>query len=626
MIPKRIESYLMERLPEHSWKSRLVSDGSARYIEFSPLDVDRLTRLGIEVDYLGPRLVVIMWDESSPLEVGGYLVIDNLAMGRPSMGGIRMLPDVTPSLTHNLARCMTLKNSAAGLPFGGGKAGIVAERSLTPNEHAQVLRSFSRLLYRYHDLFVPGPDVGTNDEDMKQVAIENGLDNVVSKPAEMGGTGIDQVGATAGGLVIALDALLEHMPRLKVLPQFSGLVIPPRQELSVLIQGFGAVGAHASRLFAEKMPGIRIVGVSDATGYLYDEAGLPVDTLYSMWREHGLVTQDYYQEYIQPAYRIALHKYCNSPNDMLRESAFCLIPAAPMGNYIDLDPSSQPSMTVQKMGDWAVIIEGANTYSPEPARKSARAKLERVVYRQQGILIATDYLVNSGGVIYAAQEKQIKTPTHLRIPEEMLGNPTKVNAWLKEHAVDLAKISEERRQAAETYRDGVIRRNIRELIDLLVLDEDVLPCEISERISVHRIAARERDRTAADFMIPVPTTLEDCTVKEAAARLVEAHSPILAVVNQAGDLVGVVTEWDITRATAMGSADNLPLDRVMTKNVIAANRYDDILEITSQLEHHEISAMPVVESGRVLGMVTADLLARRSLPRLLHSVTEMAAL
>ena len=42
------------------------------------------------------------------------------------MGGIRMLPDVTPPIIQNLARGMTLKNAAANLPYGGGKAGIVA--------------------------------------------------------------------------------------------------------------------------------------------------------------------------------------------------------------------------------------------------------------------------------------------------------------------------------------------------------------------------------------------------------------------------------------------------------------------------------------------------------------------
>lgn len=56
------------------------------------------------------------------------------------------------------------------------------------------------------------------------------------------------------------------------------------------------------------------------------------------------------------------------------------------------------------MGAWTVIVEGANTYSAEPARRSARARMERAAYRERGVLIATDYLVNSGGVIFAAQE------------------------------------------------------------------------------------------------------------------------------------------------------------------------------------------------------------------------------
>ena len=57
-----------------------------------------------------------------------------------------------------------------------------------------------------------------------------------------------------------------------------------------------------------------------------------------------------------------------------------------------------------------------------PERKYARSRMERDVYRQKGILIVTDYLVNSGGVIFAAQEQLIKTPDHLRIPENLLGD------------------------------------------------------------------------------------------------------------------------------------------------------------------------------------------------------------
>jgi len=294
MIPKRMLAYLRERLPESTWETRLVRRGSTSFMEFDATDVDRLARLGIEVDHLGPRLVVCMWDEASPLEIGGYLVVDNLAMGRPSMGGIRMLPEVTPAIIHNLARGMTLKNAAANLPYGGGKAGIVAESGLSAPQHTEVVRGFARLLARYRDLYLPGPDVGTNDADMKTIAIENGLDSVVSKPADMGGNRIDQLGAAAGGIIIALHALLGEMPRLQVLPQWAHLRIPVLEELTVIIQGFGAVGAHAAHMLRERLPGAKVIGISDAVGYLYDEEGLPVDELFRMWQAQGLVTHPYF--------------------------------------------------------------------------------------------------------------------------------------------------------------------------------------------------------------------------------------------------------------------------------------------------------------------------------------------
>ena len=208
MIPERMNAFLRERLPQQTFENRLIKDGDKRFLEFGILDVERLSRLGIQVDNLGPRLVVAMWDESAPQEIGGYLVIDNLAMGQPSMGGIRMLPDVTPATIHNLARGMTLKNAAADLPYGGGKSGIVAQFGLSSEDRLEVVKGFAHLLYRYRDVYLPGPDVGTNDSDMKTIAIESGLDNAVSKPAGMGGNRIDQLGAAAGGVIIALDELL----------------------------------------------------------------------------------------------------------------------------------------------------------------------------------------------------------------------------------------------------------------------------------------------------------------------------------------------------------------------------------------------------------------------------------
>jgi glutamate dehydrogenase (NAD(P)+) len=619
MIPKRMDAFLRERLPQRAWENRLVREGSLCYMEFSAVDVDRLARLGVEVDNLGPRSVVCMWDEATSLEVGGYLIIDNLAMGRPAMGGIRMLPEITPSAVRSLARGMTLKNAAANLPFGGGKVGIVAERSLTPPEHSEVVRCFARLLSKYRTVFLPGPDVGTNDADMKTIAIENGLDTVVSKPADMGGNRVDQLGAGAGGIVSALHALLEEMPRLKALPQFADLQIPSEGGLTVLIQGFGAVGAHTARWLCERMPGVQVIGISDAQGYLYDPRGLPVEQLFYRWQEHGRVSREYFNEVmISDRWGVSHAKFSTAPNDLLRESAFCLIPASPVANYLDLDESSQPSMTVERMGRFTVIIEGANTYSPDRARKAARARMERQVYRQRGVLIATDYLVNSGGVIFAAQEQLIKTPGHLRIPNETLGDRQAVDRWLAEHADDLGELAEKRRQAGEIYREQVIRRNMRELVDLLVADADLLPCEAAERISIRRVARRESDRTAAEIMEPIPTITVDKSMRHAAALLVESNSPILAVVSAQGELEGVVTDWDITRAAARRKAEDEPLEQIMSREVIAAGPGDTILEMIRKLEHHEFSAMPVVEAGSVLGMVSADLIARRSLIRLVQ--------
>lgn len=620
MIPKRMDAYLRERLPDRTWENRLICDDGLCFLEFNTLDIDRLSRMGIEVDNLGPHLVACIWDEKSPLEVGGYLVVDNLAMGSPSMGGIRMMPDISPSVIHNLARGMTLKNAAANLPFGGGKAGIVADRQLTPEAHSEVVRCFARLLRRYISIFLPGPDVGTNDADMKTIAIENGLDCVVSKPVDMGGNRIDQLGAAAGGLVIALQALLEEMPRLRSLPQFVGLKLPHSNELSILIQGYGAVGAHTACIIQERIPGARVIGASDIQGYLYNTEGLPVDQLFHIWQERGTVTRSYYQEHLlTPEGLILPTKYGTNPDDLLRESAFCLIPAAPMSNYLDTEAATRPSMTVKHMGDWSVIIEGANTYSPDPLRKSARARMERAVYRQQGVLIATDYLVNSGGVIFAAQEQLIKTPGALRIPDDLLGDRHEVDNWLQQHADELADLAEKRRQAAEAAREEVIRRNMSELVELLLSDADMLPFEAAERISVRRIASRERDRKAAEIMVPISTISVDSTVQQAAIMLVEAESPLLAVLDKNGALAGIVTEWDITRATALGSPDDQPLDEIMSRQVIAANPSDSLLEVIQNLENHEISAMPVVEKGWVEGMITADLLARKSLMRLLQT-------
>ncbi len=269
-------------------------------------------------------------------------------------------------------------------------------------------------------------------------------------------------------------------------------------------------------------------------------------------------------------------------------------------------------------GRWSVIVEGANTYSPDPRRKAARRRMERKVYQERGTLIATDYLVNSGGVIFAAHERMIPTPQELRVPAERLGNREAVDHWLKEHAQEFAALAEQRRIAAEKKRQAVISENMIQLIDGLVADDDALPCQVAETISINRIVHRESRRLAADVMVEMAKTSIDCTLQDAARTLVEKNTDILSVVATDGQVVGILTDWDITQAAARGQTTDVKVNEVMSRQVVSCGPQDNILDVLRKLEHHDISALPVLSAdGQLLGVVTANILATRTLYRLL---------
>ena len=77
-----------------------------------------------EMDEWGPEKVLQVYDPDTGMM--GVLVIDNTSTG-PGKGGIRFAEGVTPLEISRLARTMTWKCAAAGLPFGGAKGGIIAD-------------------------------------------------------------------------------------------------------------------------------------------------------------------------------------------------------------------------------------------------------------------------------------------------------------------------------------------------------------------------------------------------------------------------------------------------------------------------------------------------------------------
>lgn len=245
--------------------------------------------------------------------------------------------------------------------------------------------------------------------------------------------------------------------------------------------------------------------------------------------------------------------------------------------------------------------------------------MERELYRNKGVLLIPDYLVNSGGVIFAAQERYIPTPEHLQIPKDYLGNKEKVEEWLNKNANEFQRLSDKRSETGRKMRDDVIRHNIIQLISLLSQDANMLPSEAAEKISLLRIVLIEKKRTVGEIMCEISTIKENTSVLDAAKVLLESEAGIIAVVSAQGKLLGVVTDWDIMHALSDKSPYDTDLRSIMSSHLVTVKPKDHILDSIRKLELHGISAMPVVGGKRAVGVVSSDIFARQTLLRLLQT-------
>jgi homoserine O-acetyltransferase len=109
----------------------------------------------------------------------------------------------------------------------------------------------------------------------------------------------------------------------------------------------------------------------------------------------------------------------------------------------------------------------------------------------------------------------------------------------------------------------------------------------------------------ADIMVRnVPTIEEGSTIAVTARRLITLEVNHLPVLSSSGQLVGIVTSWDIAKAVA---GNYLWLDEIMSKNVITTTPEEPIESAAKKMEDYQISALPVVDNdGHVIGLVTSD--------------------
>ncbi len=303
-------------------------------------------------DQLGPAKIVHVCEPSIGLR--GTLVIDNVARG-PSIGGLRMAPDVSTAECFRLARAMTLKNAAAGLPHGGGKSVLYGDPRMPRAEKERLIRGFAQALRGLGD-YIFGPDMGTDETCMAWVRDEIG--RAVGLPRELGGIPLDEIGATGFGLGQVAE----------VAQEYAGLRLDGAR---LVIQGFGAVGSHAARHLVER--GARLVGAADSRGTIYNPRGLDVAALIAL-KHSGRSVADY-----PDGTRLGREAVVGLDCDIW-------IPAA-RPDVINADNLDQVKARL--------VIEGANIPITEEA--------ERVLH-ERGVLCVPDFIANAGGVICAAME------------------------------------------------------------------------------------------------------------------------------------------------------------------------------------------------------------------------------
>jgi glutamate dehydrogenase/leucine dehydrogenase len=179
----------------------------------------------------GGEEIVVRFDE--PTSTWMFIGVHSTLLG-PAMGGVRLKPYPTPETGLNdvvrLSAAMTMKQAAAGLPYGGGKA-VLAVTSVPPSGSAgrdEILLRYADLLETLHGIYVTAADMNTGEADMDLIGRRTSY--VLGRSRDAGGAGDPAVGTALG---------VFHGIRASCLRAFGSADLAER---SVLIQGAGAVG------------------------------------------------------------------------------------------------------------------------------------------------------------------------------------------------------------------------------------------------------------------------------------------------------------------------------------------------------------------------------------------------
>jgi glutamate dehydrogenase (NADP+) len=401
-------------MPDHDIFADAVARLDAAF-QHADIDQEAVMRLKHPRQILEVTIPVRM-DDGSLRVFTGYRVRHDDSLG-PTKGGIRYHPNVSLPEVKALAFWMTFKCAVAGLPFGGGKGGVIVNpKELSPLELERMTRKFVELIADFigPETDIPAPDVYTNAMIMGWMMDEYSIihrrrtpDVITGKPIPLGGS-LGRDDATGRGAYLCikeLEAKRGWKPT----------------ETRVAVQGFGNAGQHVSRLL--HADGYRIVAVSDSKGGIHKADGLDVPSLIRVKNESRVLQAVYCEGSVCEA----VQSDVITNEELLELDVDLLIPAA-LEDQITKENAARIKAPV--------IVEIANG----PTTGEADEILNR-----DGKLVVPDILANAGGVTVSYFEwvqnrcgdSWSAEDVHKRLGKSMTREFNTVHSMMQEKRIDM---------------------------------------------------------------------------------------------------------------------------------------------------------------------------------------------
>lgn len=297
------------------------------------------------------------------LEINGekydaFRIVHNDALG-PGKGGIRYHPQVCEDEVKTLAFWMSMKNSLAGLPYGGAKGGVrINPKSLTQGDLERVSREYVRKFHEVlgQDIDVPAPDVYTNAQVMawmldeyERIKGRHEPAMITGKPLALQGCKLRETATAKGGYLI----FREILSKIK------------KKEVTIAVQGFGNAGYNFAKMAYDS--GLKVVAVSDSKGGISDLKGLDVNEVKKTKNEKRTVV-NYEAEKIT--------------NEQLLEMKVDFLVLAALENQVTKENADKVKASY--------IVELANGPVTSDADEILHSK---------NIIVVPDILANAGGVV-----------------------------------------------------------------------------------------------------------------------------------------------------------------------------------------------------------------------------------